>query len=76
MIKKCKVLPTRKLYHLVLPYKSNTKLMCPLCSGCAETMNQGKCTHTDKDRCIYGTWVVEKVRKAIEIGYGLVNVFW
>ena len=41
-IDKCKVLPPRKLYHPVLPYKSNPKLMFPLCSACADTMNQGK----------------------------------
>jgi len=34
---KCKVLPPRKLYHPVLPYKSNSKLMFPLCSACADT---------------------------------------
>ena len=41
---KCKVLPPRKLYHPVFPYKSNSKLMFPLCSAWAVTMNQGKCT--------------------------------
>jgi G:T-mismatch repair DNA endonuclease (very short patch repair protein) len=40
-IMKCKVLPPRCLYHLVLPYKSNSKLMFPLCSACSDTMNQG-----------------------------------
>jgi hypothetical protein len=40
-------------------------------------MNQGKCTHTD-ETCIVGTWVVDEVRKAIEMGYILVKVleFW
>jgi hypothetical protein len=36
---KCKVLLPRELYHPVLPYKSNSKLMFPLCSACADTMN-------------------------------------
>ena len=36
---KCKVLPPRKLYHTVLPYKSNSNLMFPLCSPCADKMN-------------------------------------
>jgi len=44
-VTKCKVLPPRKLYHPVLPYKSNSKLMFPLCSVCADTMNQDDCTH-------------------------------
>ena len=40
-------------------------------------MNQGNCKHTDEERCIVGTWVVE-VREAIEMGYILMDVleFW
>ena len=72
---KCKVLPPRKLYHPVLPYKSNDKLMFPLCSACADTMHQGDCTHSDEERCIVGTWVVDEVCKAVEKGYVLVDVF-
>jgi len=72
---KCKVLPTRKSYHPVIPYKSKSKLMIPLCFACADTTNQGKCKHTGEERCIVGTWVVDEVRKAIEMGYILVNVF-
>ena len=49
---KCKVLPPRKLYHLVLPYKCNSKLKFPLCSACANTMNQGSCTHSDEGRVL------------------------
>ena len=38
-------------------------------------MNQVNCTHTDEERCIVGTWLVDVFRKAIEMGYGLMNVF-
>jgi hypothetical protein len=38
-------------------------------------MNQSNCTHTDEERRIVGTWVVDEVCKAIEMGYGLKNVF-
>ena len=58
----CKVLPPRELYHPVLPYKSNSKLMFPLCSSCADTVNQDDCTHSD-ERCIVGTWVVDEGRR-------------
>ena len=77
-IMKCKVLHPRKLYHPVLPYKCNSKMMFPLCSACANTMNQGSCTHSDKERCIVGTWLADEVRKAVDMGYGLVEVlnFW
>jgi hypothetical protein len=41
-------------------------------------MSQGKCTHSDEEQYIIGTWLVDLVRKAIEKGYGLVDVleFW
>jgi hypothetical protein len=65
---KCAVLPPRNLYHPVLPYESNSKLMFPLCSACADTMNQGDCTHSDEERCIFGTCVVDEVCKAVEMG--------
>jgi hypothetical protein len=39
-----------------------------LCSDCADTMKYGNCTHTD-ERCIVGTWVVDKIRRAIEMVY-------
>jgi len=31
-------------------------------------MNQSNCTHTDKERCIFGTWAVDEVRRALEMG--------
>jgi hypothetical protein len=36
-------------------------------------MNQG--THTDEEQCIVGTWVVDEARKAVEMGYGVVDMF-
>ena len=72
---KCKVLPPRKLYHTVLPYKSSSKLMFPLCSPCADKMNQGICIHSYEERCIVCTWVVDEVRKAAEMGYSVMDVF-
>ena len=74
-IMKCKVLPPRKLYHPVLPCKSNSKLMFPVCSTCSNTMNQGRCAHSDDERCIIGSWLTDEVRKAVDMGYGLVEVF-
>jgi hypothetical protein len=34
-------------------------------------MKQVNCAQTDEERCIVGTWVVDEVRKAIEMGYVL-----
>ena len=38
-------------------------------------MNQGVCTHSEDERCLVGTWVVDEVCKAMEMGYSLVDVF-
>jgi hypothetical protein len=38
-------------------------------------MNQDDCTHSDEERCIFGTWIVDEVRKALNMGYGLVDMF-
>jgi len=38
-------------------------------------MNQGNCKHSDEERFIVGTWVVDEVHKAIGMIYGLVDVF-
>jgi hypothetical protein len=38
-------------------------------------MNQDDCTHSDEERCIFRTWIVDLVRKAVDMGYGLVDVF-
>ena len=48
--------------------------MFPLCSACADMMNQGNCTHTNEKRCVVVTWVVDEVSKAVEMGYGLMDV--
>jgi len=72
---KCKVMPPRKLYHPVLSFTSNTKLMFPLCSASADTMNHGKCTHSDEERCIVGTWVKNEVHNTEEMGYSVMDVF-
>ena len=49
---KCTVLPPRGLFHPVLPYHAQYKLMFALCKTCAVTGNQTLCTHSDADRTI------------------------
>ena len=38
-------------------------------------MNQGSCTHPDEERRKLGTWLANEFRKAVDMGYGLVDVF-
>jgi len=52
--------------HPVLLYKSNSKLMFPLSCVFADTMTKA-IVHTDEERCIVGAWVVDEVRKAVEM---------
>ena len=65
---KCTVLPPRRLFHPVLPYRTQGKLMFPLCKTCADTCNQTPCTHTDSERAMQGTWCSVELQKASEKG--------
>jgi hypothetical protein len=38
-------------------------------------MNQDRCTHSDEERCIVGTWIVDELQKAVEFGYVVKDVF-
>ena len=71
---KCTVLPPRGLFHPVLPYRTQGKLMFALCKTCADTCNQTPCTHSDAERAIQGTWCSVEVMKALEKGYRIVQV--
>ncbi len=69
---KCKVIPPRNLHIPILPVKINGKLLFPLCQKCAEEKNmETKCSHTDEERSIEGTWVSLELYKALEKGYKL-----
>lgn len=71
---KCRVLPPTDLYLPVLPVRLNGKLLFPLCSKCAATMQQSECEHDDIERSILGTWVTEEVKLAISKGYKILEV--
>ena len=38
-------------------------------------MNQSSCTHPVEERCIVGTWIVDEVREAVDMGHSLVDEF-
>ena len=71
---KCSVLPPRALYHPVLPYRTQGKLMFPLCRTCVDNLQQEPCHHSDAERTLHGTWVTLELEKALEKGYKLVRV--
>jgi hypothetical protein len=77
---KCAILPPKGLYHPVLPVRNKTKsgdekLTFPLCQLCAKLNNQkDKCSHTESQRIIRGTWCTNEVKKAIEKGYKIITI--
>jgi hypothetical protein len=70
----CRVIPPRKLYHPVLPFHTNGKLLFPLCATCATNSLQN-CEHSDKERALEGTWVSLEIKVAIENGYKIDKIF-
>lgn len=70
---KCTVLPPTKLYHPVLPSRMHGKLMFYLCFTCAVNMFEGTCSHSDKERMFTGTYVADELRKAVNLGYTVVE---
>jgi hypothetical protein len=68
----------RGLYHPVLPYKTDGKLLFPLCRTCAEQRDLGpddRCPHTDAESSLTGTWVTSELHKALEVGYQLDQIY-
>ena len=74
---KCLIMPPKQLYHPVLPFKCNNKLLFCLCRSCAIEMNgANECTHdTVRERALVGTWVIDEVRLAVSKGYRIVKVY-
>ena len=72
---KCKVLPPKRLYHLILPTKMNGKLLFHLCKVCAENQSQSECCHSNGERFFDGKWVTDEVKKALEGGYEVIDIY-
>jgi hypothetical protein len=72
---KCKVLPPSNLYHPVLPAKMNAKLMFVLCATCGDGQVQDDCNHESHDRALVGTWTMDEIRKAVEKGYVILDMY-
>lgn len=79
---KCKVVAPFGLYHPVLPFRSQGKLLFPLCSKCVETemakpylQREPLCEHYDDQRAFIGTWCSPELEKAVEMGYTIEEVY-
>ncbi|KAK9685268.1 Endonuclease-reverse transcriptase [Popillia japonica] len=40
-----------------------------------EQLNQNECTHSDEQRAVTDTWVIDEVRKSIEKGYSVLEIY-
>jgi hypothetical protein len=68
---KCAILHPKRLYHPVILFRCNNKLLHSLCRTCAIEQNTAsECEHeTVAERALVGTWVIDEVRLAVEKGY-------
>ena len=78
----CKILPPRELYHPVLPYRHDNKLLFPLCARCVEEEmdkplldRSYHCPHTDEQRALTSTWCTPELYKAVELGYQVQYIY-
>ena len=78
----CQILPPRELYHPVLPYRHDDKLLFPLCAACVEQempkrplQRTSECVHTDRQRVLTGTWCTPELEKAVELGYQVQYIY-
>ena len=71
---KCTVLPPRGLYHPVLPFRNNNKLLFPLCATCATRLQKDRCRHSEEERALRGTWVSVELQEAVNQGYRVMHV--
>ena len=69
-------LPRKDLYHPVLLYRWDKKLLFCLCRTCVHEHNaKSECRHlSDAERCLEGTWVIDEVRLALAKGYKILEV--
>jgi hypothetical protein len=72
---KCSIVPPKRFYHPVLPFRYNKKLLFCLCRSCVVEQNlRGECRHDrDEKRALTGTWVLDEIRLAVEKGYRILE---
>ena len=70
---KCDILPLKNLYFPVLPCKFNGKLFFTLCRSCVHL--NADCHHSDEERTLTGVWCSPEIKKALEMGYEMKNVY-
>lgn len=72
---KIKVLPPQRLYHPVLPYRSQGKLKFPLCRTCVDAENQNACSCSVEEKAFTGTWCTPEIQMAVSKGYRILKIY-
>ena len=69
--------PPRTLYHPMLPFRCNGKLLFWLCKTCATKQStEDPCPHEAvADKALTATWVIDEIRLAVGKGYRVVEVY-
>lgn len=49
--------------------------MFSLCRTYTENYQQGSCEHSDSERAMIGTWVIDELKEAISQGYALQTIY-
>lgn len=70
----CKIIPPRRLFFPLLPFKKDGKLLFSLCLTCSH-LNQQHCDHTDEERSMTSTWCLPEVAKAVELKYEISEIY-
>jgi len=76
VLMKCKIVPPTNLYHPVLPYRYDKKLLFCLCRTCVHEHNaKSECQHrSDAERCLEGTLVIDEIRLAVDKGNKILEI--
>ena len=73
---KCTIVPPKNLYHPVLTYRCNKKLLFCLCRTCTHEQNmRGDCRHfTDAGRALSGTKIIPEIKAVVAKGYKILEI--
>ena len=70
----CTIVPPKKLFHPLVPFRHQGALMFPLCSKYCVEKHEDFCQHDDKEQVLTETWTTIEIDKAIVLGYRLAKV--
>ena len=72
----CDILPPGNILHPKVPYRSNKKLMFPLCNRCCFQRRRKRCRHTNEERTLRQvTLCTPEVYAAIAQGYKVTKLY-